>query len=170
MPDGTAAEARDHPMLVAISIEHDRDHDDGPALPRKGCNGCRMIEFAWQQYDIARARTAERDEAYALVRRLKCRWLCQDCGSDLGDERYCRACVKTRFVPRDERDRLAERLRLMEELAWRVFECLDVDLQNEQIVHVLDEETRTKVMAPELARAIDKLAITLQAGARGEKP
>jgi hypothetical protein len=46
---------RDHPMLVAISLEHQRDHDDGPALPREGCNGCRLIEFAWQQYEAAQS-------------------------------------------------------------------------------------------------------------------
>ena len=42
-------------MLVAISLEHNRDHDDGPALPREGCNGCRMIEFAWQEHERANA-------------------------------------------------------------------------------------------------------------------
>jgi hypothetical protein len=42
-------------MLVAISLEHQRDHDDGPAEPREGCNGCKLIEFAWQQYEAAQA-------------------------------------------------------------------------------------------------------------------
>ena len=94
-----------------------------------------------------RVRTAERDagDALAVARAHAAMW-------------------------KGERDRLAERVKAVEASAQEVFECLDVDLKDEQIVHVLDGETRTKVMAPELARAIDGLAAALQAGARGEKP
>ena len=48
-------------MLVAISVEHERDHVDGPALPREGCNGCKMIEYAWVLEARVAAAEAERD-------------------------------------------------------------------------------------------------------------
>lgn len=54
-PEGPPAGPRHHPMLTAISLEHQRDHDDGPAFPREGCNGCKLIEFAWQQWERAEA-------------------------------------------------------------------------------------------------------------------
>ena len=52
---------------------------------------------------------------------------------------------------------LAERVRALEGAARTVSEHLDVDLRDERLVHVLDEETRTKILAPALARAIDAL-------------
>src|SRR5260370_32063238 len=45
----------------AISVEHERDHSDGPAELRKGCLGCRLLR------EIARL-TRERD---ALARVLE---------------------------------------------------------------------------------------------------
>ena len=42
--------------IIAISLEHQRDHDDGPGLSREGCVGCRMIT----EIHRLRAQLAER--------------------------------------------------------------------------------------------------------------
>jgi hypothetical protein len=54
-------------MLTAISLEHQRDHDDGPAERREGCTGCQLIEFAWQQYERAETLSLTRGHCEGCV-------------------------------------------------------------------------------------------------------